>query len=89
MKAICLTLIGVCAVGLCLAQVPNTAPRKSLTPNKTDSSRGFCLLGSDCLSVSKTPVKACPVAEDSKAPDACAVDGMRFVSKLTAVERRT
>ena len=84
MKAIWLTAIGVCSAGLGFAQVPNSAPLPASPPHKTDSTRGFCLLGSECLGMSKIPLKACRItSHDASAPDACAVDGMKLVGKFT------
>jgi len=86
---ILLSLVSIFAAGLCLAQELKTAPSKTVALQQEASSRGVCLLGTDCLNVSKTPVKACLVAKDSKALNGCATDGMKFVGKLAPVERQT
>jgi hypothetical protein len=89
MRGIWLPLISLCAVGVCFAQAPSTASPKTVKRHEADSSKGFCLLGSDCLSLSKTPVQACLVAKDVNARDACAVDGMKLIGKFETGERRS
>jgi hypothetical protein len=82
MKAILLTAMGVCAAGLGFAQVPNSA--SAFPSQKTHSTQGWCQLGSECLGVSKIPLKACRVTtKKATAQDACAVDGMKLVGKFT------
>jgi hypothetical protein len=79
MKAICLAAVSVCASGVGLAQGQN-----SVTAPTTHLPKNTCLLGSDCLGMSKVPVTACQVTgKNAKAKDACAVDGMKLIGKLT------
>lgn len=80
MNAIWLKALGLCA-GLGLAQAAGAVDVR-LVANPEPSIRP-CLLGSDCLGVSKIPVKACRVTgKNAKPGTSCAVDGMRFVGKL-------
>jgi hypothetical protein len=76
MKAIVLTAIGVCLAGFGFAASPQPEIPKII---------GSCLIMSGkCLDVSKIVPKACRVAaKNAAAPDACAVDGMKLVGKLT------
>jgi len=76
MKALWLTAVGLCASGIGLAQAPHSPETHP---------RSTCLLGSECLGVSKIPVTACRVTgkKDAKAKDACAVDGMKLIGKFT------
>lgn len=88
MKIVLLTLIGVGTATFCIAQVPRTVAHQTLTKQAADSSTAQCFLGKDCLRVSKIPPKACLVAKDSKATDACAIDGMKLINRFEIVEHR-
>lgn len=69
MKAIWLTVMGVCVAGVSSAAIH--------PPKDT------CLLGSDCLGRSKTPFTACQViGKAAKAKSACNIDGMKLLGKL-------
>lgn len=83
MKGLWLTPVGVCASGVGFAQSANSA-HPLPAGQRTHPTRDTCLLGSECLGVSKTPVTACRVTgRGAKAKDACAVDGMKLIGKLT------
>lgn len=84
MKAIWLAAVGFCASGVGLAQAPKSAPLTESPQQKTHPNRWSCLLGSDCLGVSKIPVTACRVTgKDANAKDSCAVDGMKLIGKFS------
>lgn len=84
MKSLWLIAVSVCASGAGLAQVPRSSPSTAAASQKLHSTRDTCLLGSECLGVSKIPVTACPgTGKDAKVKDACVVDGMKLIGKLT------
>ena len=84
MKAIWITTLGVCAACVCFAHQPGTAHVAAFTESKSHSTKGTCLLGNDCLGMSKVPAKTCRVTgKGAKAKDACAIDGMRLIGKFT------
>lgn len=85
MKTILLTVIGVCAATLGLAEVPNSVFLTGSPPQNNLSVQSHaCRLGADCLGKSKFPVTACPVTgKDSKANGPCAFDGMKLIGKFT------
>ena len=84
MKSLWLLAVSVCASGAGLAQVPRPSPSMAAAVQKPHSTRDTCLLGSECLGVSKIPVTACPVTgKNAKVKDACVVDGMKLIGKLT------
>jgi hypothetical protein len=84
MKVRWLAAVGVCASGVGLAQALDFVPLTVLPAPKTHSPKVTCLLGSECLGMSKIPVIACQVTgKHAKAKDACAVDGMKLIGKLT------
>jgi hypothetical protein len=85
MKAMWLTAAGVCAAGVGFAQAVDSAALKAVHSHQPDAVMRPCLLGSDtCLDVSKIPATACRVtAHHAKSSDACAVDGMKLIGKLT------
>jgi hypothetical protein len=88
MKAIWLISVAVCtagAGGAAIAQAHEPAPARVITPAHKNAPNGLpCLLGmQDCLGVIKTPATACLVAKGKTSSDACAVDGMKLIGKLT------
>ena len=84
MKSLWLIAVSIFVSGAGLVQLPKPSPFMAAAVQKPHSTRDTCLLGSECLGVSKIPVTACPVSgKDAKVKDACIVDGMKLIGKLT------
>jgi hypothetical protein len=86
MKTIWLTSVALCTAAVGMARAHDTHPALAgaiLSSHKL-APHGPCLLGThDCLGLSTIPATACRVTKGNKSNEACAVDGMKLIGKLT------
>jgi len=83
MRALAFATVGLCVTGVGFTQTPTAVSGSA--PQTFVSAHAPCLLlQNQCWGMSKIPVAACHVSlRNSKAKDACAIDGMRFISRYT------
>lgn len=85
MKFPWLTVLRVGAAVVGLTQAAVATPLTAALSHQPDAVVRPCLLGSDtCVEVGKIPATACRVtAKHARSHEACAVDGMKLIGKLT------